>query len=114
MSKMAKMMASGMKKPMMKKGGSMKGLKKMFASLSPEQKQAVMAKKGTEVNKPVSKPLVEMMKGGKSPDMSLPMEARMGMAMDYMKRGGRVATNRATKNMRKKKGMMKGKKKGSK
>ena len=107
-----------MYKKKMKVGGSMKnsmkGLRKMYKSLSPEQQKALTAKQGMEVNKPVSKPLVEMMKGGMSPDMSLPMMTRMDQmmkgGMKKMKRGGRVATNRATKNMRKK-SMMKGKKK---
>jgi hypothetical protein len=86
-----------------------------------QKQQLAKAKMGAE------KMLPNLREGA---DLSLPMEMRMdqsgmnmpkdvmemmyGGARKEMKRGGRVATNRATKNMRKKKGMMKSKKKGSK
>jgi len=101
--------------------------------LSPKQKRKInrAAKKGPEkspvkgpkmkgggealfkslagkMGKSKSMKLLEQMTKGGMMDMTKPMEARMGMAMDYMKRGGRVATNRKTKMMR---GGMKGKKK---
>jgi hypothetical protein len=113
-------------KAMMKKGGMpmvMKDGKKVpaFAADGEGKNDLGKAKKGLE------KMLPNLREGA---DLSLPMEMRMdqsgmnmpkdvmemmyGGARKEMKRGGRVATNRATKNMRKKKGMMKSKKKGSK
>ena len=118
MSKMA------MKKKM-KKGGmpmTMKDGKKVpaFAADGKGPNDLGKAKMGSEM-----KPLMQMAKMGKSVDMAEPMMIRMDQAaygmekmmeggMKKMKRGGRVATNKATKHMRKKKGMMKSKKKSSK
>ena len=111
MSKMAKMMKMAMGKKKMKAGGSKKGLEALVKEAA---KMGIKAKRGTE-----TKLLPKMTEGGMM-DMSKPMEARMGMAMDYMKRGGtKMELPKRGMRMgghvkRKKKGMMKGKKKGSK
>ena len=104
MSKMAKMMKmmAGKKKMKMKKGG-MKGAQALANKL---KAMGIEAKKdGGMTNKPVSKPLVEMMKGGMSPDMSMPLETRMNMMayggpMKEMKKGGMMKGKMPKRGMR--------------
>lgn len=126
---------SPVKGPKMQKGGKIPGLPATEAGMSKKSQRKVTktfkkaAKKASKapsksgslknLNIPTITPpkmksggsmkfLEQMTKDGMM-DMSKPMEMRMGgMGMDYMKRGGRVATNRKTKMMR---GGMKGKKK---
>jgi len=93
------------------KSGSLKNLN-IPTTTPPKMKgggEALFKSLAGKMGKSKSMKLLEQMTKGGMMDMSKPMEMRMGgMGMDYMKRGGRVATNRKTKMMR---GGMKGKKK---
>jgi len=93
------------------KSGSLKNLN-IPTTTPPKMKgggEALFKSLAGKMGKSKSMKLLEQMTKGGMMDMTKPMEMRMGgMDMDYMKRGGRVATNRKTKMMR---GGMKGKKK---